>query len=592
MAYSLLPCQYGFAMEVLAMLRKLKKWMFLGAAMLSFSGLALAATGFSFSIGTDNFYASVGNYDYFPYAYSNYGNGIPRINFYDAMGDYGSWNTLSPFGRVWRPYVTAGWRPYVQGHWTYTRYGPTWAGYEPWAWAAYHYGNWVWTQRFGWVWVPGYEWHPGRVTWSHGYNSIGWMPAPPHGYDYSRGYLDYRGGYNQFDYYDDDFGYYDDHYNNGYYDSRYNDLFYNPGYRNIVVNLWIFIDTRHFGYSNYGDCYLDHNFTRNLFDRRLVRISSRPLERTVLERVVRQRIREVPVREWEIQTDTRRVKVVVPEGEEQQIRQNANRVVKQVIAPAFVKERKSFKALDAKSTNLVNKLFRQENKRPEIRKHSSDEIVQESKRIERATEDRRQKIVREKSEQVHKIEQQRQTREPKKAPSFSERKPDNSNDQRGNDRRFESRNGSQPGSSDSQFDRGRSNQSVSKGSEKSRESQFEVKKSAPKRTEQEDRFRAPERRPESRSNESRRYEPERRPEQKGSDARRYEPPSRIETRPQPRIEERRPQPKVEERRPQQIETRRDRSDSKEKEHSKKNEVTKQKNDSKKKDKQDSKKDRH
>jgi hypothetical protein len=149
-----------------------------------------AKAGVSFSIGTGDFYLSVGNYDYLPYAYSTYPQyAPPRINFYDVMSDYGYWVSVQPFGRVWRPYVDTGWRPYVNGHWINTRYGLTWSGYEPWAWAGYHYGNWIYTANFGWVWIPGYTWHPGRVAWSQGYDTIGWSPLPPDGYDYSRGYL-------------------------------------------------------------------------------------------------------------------------------------------------------------------------------------------------------------------------------------------------------------------------------------------------------------------------------------------------------------------------------------------------------------------
>ena len=152
-----------------------------------------------------------------------------RVNFHDVMSDYGAWVSVSPFGRAWRPYADYGWRPYVHGHWINTRYGMTWQGYEPWAWAGYHYGNWIWTRNYAWVWIPGYEWHPGRVTWSHGYDTIGWSPQPPNGYDYSRGYLSYRGEYNQYNYDDPDF--YDDRYDDDddYYEGRYDDR-YNDNY--------------------------------------------------------------------------------------------------------------------------------------------------------------------------------------------------------------------------------------------------------------------------------------------------------------------------------------------------------------------------
>src|SRR5262245_17935773 len=80
-----------------------------------------AAGSFSFSMGTDDFYLSVGNYDYLPYAYDvDPGYVAPPVNFYNMMGDYGAWVTVPTFGQVWRPYVDASWRPYTNGHWIYT----------------------------------------------------------------------------------------------------------------------------------------------------------------------------------------------------------------------------------------------------------------------------------------------------------------------------------------------------------------------------------------------------------------------------------------------------------------------------------------
>ena len=373
----------------------------LGAA---FAENANASTGFSFSVGTDDFYLSVGNYDYYPYTLP-YNNRNPRISFHNVMGDYGSWVSISPFGQVWRPYVRAGWRPYVNGHWVYTRYGPTWVGYEPWAWAGYHYGNWIFTSRFGWVWIPGYDWHPGRVIWSHGYDTIGWMPAPPYGYDYSNGYLGYHGSHGQFDYYDDDFGYNgDDYYGGGYddyyggYDSGYNNPFYGSGYRNIVVNLWIFIDVNHYRHHNYADYYLDSDYTRTLFDRKLVRISSRKLERRTLERIVRQKVPETQVQEREFETNSRKVKLVTPVGEEENIRKNANRVVKNEIAPAFAEKRRNFKGLQSENAAVVNKVFKQENKQPRIKKQSVEEVLQEIDREKVQVEQKRKNLIREKTE--------------------------------------------------------------------------------------------------------------------------------------------------------------------------------------------------
>ena len=70
------------------------------------------------------------------------------------------------------------------------------------AWCAYHYGQWIFTPEFGWVWVPGYEWTPGRVAWATGPGYIGWSP--------------YLGG------------------------------------GNPNVNFWVVINRDRFGYSNYS----------------------------------------------------------------------------------------------------------------------------------------------------------------------------------------------------------------------------------------------------------------------------------------------------------------------------------------------------
>jgi len=398
-----------------------------GAVLLGLSGQASAA-GFSISVGTDDFYMSVGNYDYYPYTLPYY-NRTPRISFYDVMSDYGSWVWVPPFGQVWRPYVRGGWRPYTYGHWNYTRYGPTWSGYEPWAWAGYHYGNWIWTSQFGWVWIPGYDWHPGRVIWSQGYDSIGWMPAPPYGYDYSRGYLDYRGSNNQFDYYDDDFGYYNDNYYGGY-SNGYDDLYYTPGYRNIVPNLWIFIDVGHFRYPNYADYYLDSDYTRALFDRRVIRISSRPLERSTLERIVKQKVNEVSVQVREIETNNRKLKVVIPSGEEENIRWNANRVVKNVIAPAFAEKRRNFKGLESQNAPVLNKVFKQENRQPKFKKLTADEAIREAENLDQTLEHKRKDMVRRKAEEIVRNDKNRSTRDEKfdREKSFDKRDDSRSKD--------------------------------------------------------------------------------------------------------------------------------------------------------------------
>jgi len=257
---------------------------------------------------------SVGNYDYLPYGHSNVG---VSVDFNNYMGDYGNWVNVPRFGRCWRPYATSGWRPYLYGHWDYTSYGPTWEGYEPWAWAGYHYGNWVFTQEFGWVWIPGYDWHPDRVTWGYDSNAIGWMPSPPVGYSYGCGYLSYG-------------------------NCGYSDPFYSPRFSGISFNLFVFIDRHRFFNDNYGDYYLGRDYTRNVFLRRSARFETRPIQRVQLERILGQRVNEVPVRVKEIRMQNRVVKAILPEGSETRIRRNADRVIKQTIAPALKDNRRNF----------------------------------------------------------------------------------------------------------------------------------------------------------------------------------------------------------------------------------------------------------
>lgn len=376
---------------------------------------AHAAGSFSLSLGTDDFYLSVGNYDYLPYAYnSNPGYPEPQINFYNVMSDYGSWVYVPTFGQVWRPYVDASWRPYTNGHWIYTSYGPTWQGYEPWAWAGYHYGDWIFTQQFGWVWIPGYDWHPGHVVWSRSYDTIGWMPAPPAGYDYSRGYIYYRGNNNQFTYNDPNF--FDDnngYYGGGYYNQGYDDLYYNPNYTNISVNLWVFINNNHYGYDNYADYYLDRDYTRDVFNRRVVRINSRPIQRTQLESVVRTRINEVPVKVKEFDSDKRRVKMIVPEGEEENIRKNANKTVRNVIAPAFAEKQRSFTGMKSKNETGVAKIFKQENKQPRIETVSTDVVINKAKEANQKRDEERTKVTREQIDRVQKEDRATQDKKDK-----------------------------------------------------------------------------------------------------------------------------------------------------------------------------------
>ena len=376
-------------------------------------GFCVSGQAISLTVGSGDYYVNVGDYDYLPYTMGAYpGNQMGALSFQTAMGDYGTWTSMQPFGQVWRPFAAADWRPYTQGHWSYTQYGPTWQGYEPWAWAGYHYGNWVYSQQMGWVWVPGYEWHPGRVAWSHGYDSIGWMPMPPQGYDYSRGYIGYAGPQNQFTYYDDDFsigfgfGNNDYYYGGPYYDPRYRNMYYNNSFLNLVGLLFTFIEPNYFGNDNYADYYYGGDYARYLFDRRLIRISNRPLDRVFIERVTRQPVQVRQVETRDIQIDGKRVRVVAVEGHQEQIRKHANETVREVIAPAFAEKGRSFKGEKARNRAGVKKALKLENTPERVETVTTEQIVQESRQKAQRREQQRTQIKERKRQEVTRVEKQ------------------------------------------------------------------------------------------------------------------------------------------------------------------------------------------
>jgi hypothetical protein len=388
-------------------------------------GFTPAHAGFSLTVGTNNSYLSVGDYDYLPYtvASSSY-YGTPRVDFYDVMGQYGNWVYAPQFGRVWRPYVSYGWRPYTQGHWIYTQYGPTWVGYEPWAWAAYHYGNWIWTQSYGWVWVPGYDWHAGRVMWSHSSGSIGWSPSPPYGYDYSRGYLSYRGSYNQYTYDDNDFD--RDDYYGGQYNRGYNDLYHNSGYHQIAPQIWVFIQINNFNSDNYSNCYFGGSYARQIFENRMVRLTPRPLPRVYVEKNTHQQIREIGVRVKEMQANDHRIKMVIPDGEEDVVRKHANETVKQFIAPGFAEKQKQFKGTASKNQSALARVFKQDNSKPQVEKMSSDQLLNQVKQLKQEGDRRREENEKKQIETIAKIKKQAEVQ------PTQQKKVDN-NDKRNND---------------------------------------------------------------------------------------------------------------------------------------------------------------
>jgi hypothetical protein len=78
------------------------------------------------------------------------------IDGYYDLDDYGDWQVVPEYGRVWVPRgVAAGWAPYHFGHWVWIApWGWTWVGDEPWGFAPFHYGRWAFVGG-SWGWVPG-----------------------------------------------------------------------------------------------------------------------------------------------------------------------------------------------------------------------------------------------------------------------------------------------------------------------------------------------------------------------------------------------------------------------------------------------------
>jgi len=113
---------------------------------------------------------------------------------------HGRWHHDVHLGWVWYPTVTAGWATYRLGRWAHTPFGITWISYDPWGWAPYHYGRWG-HGALGWYWLPGSVWGPGWVSWSYGYDWVGWSPL---GY-YGSAVYPFRGWYGNYGWHD---GYY------------------------------------------------------------------------------------------------------------------------------------------------------------------------------------------------------------------------------------------------------------------------------------------------------------------------------------------------------------------------------------------------
>ena len=113
------------------------------------------------------------------------GSEVTLPYFQAQLAPYGAWVDIPGYGPGWVPSVQGtvpDWRPYFNGgHWVYTDDGNFWQSDYPWGEYTFHYGRWMKDIRYGWVWIPGYNWAPAWVSWRHaeGEGFCGWAPLGP-----------------------------------------------------------------------------------------------------------------------------------------------------------------------------------------------------------------------------------------------------------------------------------------------------------------------------------------------------------------------------------------------------------------------------
>ena len=142
-----------------------------------------------------------------------------------------------------------------------------WDSPEPYGWATYHYGHWVFDPAYGWLWVPGYDYYPSRVSWAYGDGYLGWSPIYPA-----------------------------------------------PSYNN--VNAWFFIDRNHFGYNDYSQVYYRGDRVRPLFERGAVQVRNTRLERRDFRTVYRTSGSGCSSTRKSDRSNRHRVKMIVPASRE------------------------------------------------------------------------------------------------------------------------------------------------------------------------------------------------------------------------------------------------------------------------------------
>jgi hypothetical protein len=178
---------------------------------------------------------------------------------YEDLDMYGQWETMEPYGNVWRPDVGPDWRPFYYGKWIYTDEGWAWESYERFGWIVYHYGDWLYTQEYGWVWIPGDVWSPARVQWMQFDGEIAWAPLTPPGVEIGE-----------------------------------------PWEQGPGINFWLIVNSRNFTRDDVGRYRIHRGFERREFEHS--EIFRRPPERRRIEQFEGRRIEPVPIQRHVVRT--------------------------------------------------------------------------------------------------------------------------------------------------------------------------------------------------------------------------------------------------------------------------------------------------
>ena len=271
------------------------------------------------SYDDDSYYDDNGGY----YDESYDGNGwvtdydearIAGIPYYDSLQGYGAWRYVPAFGtHLWFPWVDVSWQPYYYGHWVRSSFGMTWVSHEPWGDVPFHYGRWVFIERFGWGWVPGWEYSPAWVTWSVSDGYVGWAPCAPAGYRYPR-YNRYTSGVRASWY-----GY------PGYYDYDRSGLSF---------SFWVFVDNRDFcGQPVYRHALGRGNMLSLWKNKRVLPVGPR-LSVDYVQKVSPEKIRTVQMDRMKRNVGGRELEVYQPRGQKEYVRSGVDVARKSYVKPA------------------------------------------------------------------------------------------------------------------------------------------------------------------------------------------------------------------------------------------------------------------